>query len=70
MDAMAQAAAPVTAEDPARALESRVPHLLNVAKNGGKPPRARVDALEELSSVLVSGRRDSELSTAVVTVRA
>lgn len=68
MDEM-QASAPDTVENPVRVLESRVPLLLNVAKNGGKPPRTRIDALDELSSVLVSGRRDSELSTAIVTVR-
>ena len=48
-------------------LEKRVALLLSIAQNGSKPPHVRLDALDQLSSVLVSGRRDSELSTAVVT---
>ena len=48
-------------------LEIRVPHLLGVAKNTHTAPHLRVEALDELSSVLVAGRLDSELSTAVVT---
>ena len=49
------------------AVETRVPLLLSVSKNAANTTRVRLDALDELSSVLVSGRRDSELSTAVVT---
>jgi len=47
-------------------VEMQIPMLLNDVKNVGKPPHARLAALDELSSVLVSGRRDSDLSTAVI----
>lgn len=53
--------------DAARVVETRVPFLLGVAQNASKAPHVRIEALDELSSVLVSGRRDYELSTAVVT---
>jgi len=56
-----------TAGDAARKVETRVPFLLSVAQNAHKNPQVRLEALNELSSVLVSGRRDYELSTAVVT---
>ena len=55
------------AADAAAPVQTRVPLLLGVAKDMRKPPRLRLDALDELSSVLVAGRCDSELSTAVVT---
>ena len=59
---------PLVAENDSKdgTLEKRVALLLSIAQNGSKPPHVRLDALDQLSSVLVSGRRDSELSTAVV----
>ena len=53
--------------DGTESAEDRLDLLLGVAKDMRKPPRLRLDALDELSSVLVAGRCDSELSTAVVT---
>ena len=47
-------------------IETQVPILLSVVKNVNKPPQSRLAALDQLSSVLVSGRRDSDLSTAVI----
>ena len=55
------------AGDAAAPLQTRVPLLLSVAKNPGKATSLRLDALDELSRVLVAGRCDAELSTAVVT---
>ena len=55
------------AADEAVPAQTRAPLLLGVAKDQRKPPRLRLDALDELSRVLVAGRCDAELSTAVVT---